>query len=247
MGDEMRLNISMNKRADLELTRRSQAIWISCVCAIFTCPLAKAETAAKQWGLLQTHLSMNKTYIAHEIDSRYELPGDSVPVAGKYKTIVDPNYRQDEPRRILSEPTEAGAVGMKMAPMEFGMGAQWANRPDELFSEVTSIEFITNEQQDGESYSVLRVRTHLTRGNAPVTAKIWVNEKNSRPLRVEGIIEKVPLPGVKQIHFTVTYRADADGRSLPREVTVTYPISIFFHSGVVLFQHNLSDWRRTSQ
>ena len=54
-------------------------------------------------------------FIAYEISSRFELPGDSGPIAGQYKTIVKPTSLKGEPLRALPEQTEAGALGIKMA------------------------------------------------------------------------------------------------------------------------------------
>ncbi|WP_426189700.1 hypothetical protein [Massilia sp. DWR3-1-1] len=209
---------------------------------------ASSRTGTENWEILQHQLSRNRQFIAFEIISRYELPGDEAPMNGQYRTIIKKVLSEGEQLRELSEKTREGDVGVKMGAMNFGIADRFANHPEELFPTATSVDLVGREQRDGEDYIILKIRTLFSKkGNFPLTAKIWILEKNSHPVRVEGVIENVSLPGVKNISFTVKYDDDENGRSFPSEITISYPINIFFHHGKIFFQHTLSSWRNVVQ
>ena len=205
--------------------------------------MAHAQERNDPWLHLQNHLAKNKPFIASEITSRYELPGDDSPTRGTYRTIIQEPSNETEPTRTLSPITKEGELGLKMAAMNFGIAEKFANHPAELFTPYSSVEVLGQENRKGTELIVLQLRSRFSKkGNFPLTAKIWMTGDN-HPVQVEGTIENVPLPGVKNVSFTINYADDENGNSLPKDVVVSYPIKIFIHSGTVLFHHTLSAWQ----
>lgn len=205
-----------------------------------------AQPVAQLWSSMQAKLSSNKPLLAYEIDSTFEIPGDSGRESGKYKEIFTSVPMDDKPRRSISEKSAHSDTGIKYSELDLGLTDNFANHPEQLFSIVDSMEVEGKEKIDGEMYSIVKLRTHHPKGNFPIAASVWISEKDSRPLRVRGIYEKTPIPGMKSLNFSVDYTTDATGRSLPMEVSIAYTISIFFHTGEFAFSHRLTDWRTRS-
>jgi hypothetical protein len=206
--------------------------------------IANAQERNDSWLKVQNHLERNKQFIAHEIISKYELPGDDSPLQGTYRTIVKEELELSDPTRKLSPITNESELGMKMAAMNFGIAEKLANRPAELFTQYSTIEFLGHEKGNGTELNIFQLHSKFSKtGEFPLTAKIWVNQEN-HPVKVEGIIEKMPLPGVKNVYFTIKYEDDRNGNSFPKDIVVTYPIKIFIYSGTVFFQHILSSWKK---
>lgn len=204
-----------------------------------------AQTPEVSWAKMQAILAANKTLTAREINSKYEIPGDSGKVSGSYKTTIAGHDGNGRPVRSLSETSKDAEEGMKMAALDFGIAHQFANYPAELFPTAASYRLVGTEQVNGEPSSIIKIHAQHSKKNLPVTANVWISERNSRPLRVEGWLEKIPIPGVKKVNFSIKYAIDQAGRSLPLEVTVAYTISLFFHTGDLYFSHRLADWQES--
>lgn len=217
------------------------------LCWIGIFSVANAQATDATWALFQTHLQANKGLVAHEIVSRFEVPGDNGRISGAYKTSIQRWDASGEPVRGLAEQSEDGRAGLRIAPLSCSIADKLADHPEELFQSLESLIYLGDQELQGTVWSVMQSRSRLPRGNAQVHAKVWLNPRTGQPNKVEGVIEQVPMPGVKSINFTLKYAADAEGRSLPLDVTVHSTIALFFHSGSVSFTQELGKWRRRSQ
>lgn len=95
---------------------------------------------------------------------------------------------------------------------------------------------------EGRVFSVCQIHSRFVNGRLPITANIWFDLANGTVEKVVGTLEKVDLPGVKTVNFSLIYRTDSEGRSLPAILKVDYTISIFFHTGKVAFSQEFHDW-----
>lgn len=205
---------------------------------------AMAQSSSQlAWDRMQQQLEKNGGVIAYEIASNFELLGDSVPEGGQYSTRVRRLDQNGMPLRELASEGKASVDAYKMDALSLSLAAYAANRPEGFLSAPTSVVLIGDEQINGESTSVYEVRGRIGKGNLPVLAKIWVQQKTDVPVKIEGTIEKLPLPGVKNATFLLRYATSETGLVLPSAFQLKYSISMLFKTGQVTFQQTLSDWK----
>lgn len=220
----------------------------SCACAFAlvtcgACGSAKAQDLAESWARLHEQLGRNKQYVARDITTRYELPGDDAAVIGNYRTTIISADTNGEPMRALAEQTTQGTTGLKLAPMAFGIAENIANRPHELIGAAAPVDIAGQETLDGRRCLIINIAGRFsTKGRFPLSAKIWIGGSDSHPIRIEGSIDKISMPGISKIDFRIDYQDSQDGRSLPKQVSIAYPVKIFFHTGYVSFRHDLAAW-----
>lgn len=192
---------------------------------------------------MQQQLKKNDGLIAYEIASNFELLGDSAPEVGQYSTRVRQLDRNGMPLRELVNTGKESADAYKMDALSLSLAAYAANRPEGFVSSPTSIVRSGDENINGESTSVYEVKGLIGKGNLPVLAKIWIEQKTDAPVRIEGTIEKLPLPGVKNATFLLLYATNESGLVLPSAFQLRYSISMLFKTGQVAFQQTLLDWK----
>ena len=204
---------------------------------------ALAQTPQQTWSLVQAQLALNRTYVAHEIRSRYEMTGGRRPESGQYTTMIKDWDTAGEPVRLLKEQTTAEIEGMKNAVLGLKFGTRIANYPDVLPCTVGGVVLLRTERGEGGSVRVLSTIPDASRAEQRCTLTAWVDEQTSRPLRVEAVFTEFPL-GINSLNVSITYLTDHHGRSLPEEVSVSTTFTLLFKSGKAVFQQTLSDWRK---
>lgn len=211
---------------------------------LLTSPMfSMAQSAQLAWDRMQLQLKKNDGMTAYEIASNFELLGDSAPEVGQYSTRVRQLDQNGTPLRELASDDKESADAYKMNALSLALAVYAANRPEGFLSSPTSMVFIGDEKINGESTSVYQVKGGIGKGNLPVLAKIWIEQKTDAPVKIEGTIEKLPLPGVKNATFLLQYAHSESGLVLPSVLQLKYSISILFNTGQVSFQQKLSDWK----
>jgi hypothetical protein len=202
-----------------------------------------AQSSQLAWDRMQQRLEKNDGLIAYEIASNFELLGDPAPEVGQYSTRVRQLDQHGIPLRELASDDKESANAYKMDALNLSLAAYAANRPEGFVSSPTSIVLVGDENVDGQPTSVYEVKGRIGKGNLPVLAKIWLNQKTDAPVKIEGIIEKLPLPGVKNATFILWYSTNDSGLVLPSAFQLRYSISMFFKTGQIAFMQKLSDWK----
>lgn len=201
-----------------------------------------AASSEESWKRIQQTLNRNAGLVAQRINTHYTLPGDDGPMSGHYLTLAR-LVSKDKVIRELDNETTQSLVGKKFAALDLSIATSLADRPEQLFSTARDFAMVGVEEHSDRSWEILQLRATTRSGSAPITGKIWFDQATGAVWKVQARIDKVPLPGVKIVDVTITYKLDTSGRSLPETVSVAYPISMFFYSGNVAFAQELSDWR----
>ncbi len=97
---------------------------------------------------------------------------------------------------------------------------------------------------DNRTPSLYEVHSRFVNGKLPVTAKIWLDPASGALVKVAGAATNVPTPGIKAINFTLLYRTDSEGRSLPAKLTMDYTITVLFHTAKILFTQEFVNWEQ---
>lgn len=215
---------------------------ILCSALVFAPSLAKAQVPMQAWSQMQQQLARNQGFIARQIDSAFELTGDASPQVGQYSTRVHHVDKNGKPVRELIASSKEAAQAYKMDAMSLSLGVLAANRPEEFLLSPSSIVFVRDEAFDGVAASVYEVKTSVGKGIYPTVAMIWVRQKDATPIKIEGVIDKLPLPGIKKAQFVLRYATASNGLTLPGAIQINYAVSIFFQSGKVSFLQTFSDW-----
>lgn len=204
--------------------------------------VARAQDPMKSWELLQTQLHRNVGLAAAEISSSFEVLGDKVPQTGQYTTRVRQWNKNGEASRQLDGDDEASRRAYKMAALDLSLATRFADKPEELFQTPDSIVSLGETMEEGRVLSVYQVHARFINGKFPITANIWFDSANGTVAKVEGTAEKINLPGMKTVNFSLVYHTDSEGRCLPAILKVDYTITIFFQSGKITFVQNFHDW-----
>jgi len=208
--------------------------------ALVSSPAFSTEQAPRQvWDGMRQQLSKNTGLIAYQIATSFEAPGDDGPETGQYSTRVNQLDKEGNP---LREHVAGDKKSYKFDAMSLSLAILAANRPEEFLLSPSTMVFIRDDMVDGEAASVYEVKSSVGKGTYPVLAQVWIRQ--GMPLKIDGVVEKLPLPGIKKAAFSLLYTTGENGLSLPKSLQVNYTISIFFHTGQVSFQHNFSDWKR---
>ncbi|MYN19534.1 hypothetical protein GTP81_22585 [Rugamonas sp. FT107W] len=206
---------------------------------LFLClAAARGALAAEPWQQLETQLHRNAGLVGNEIATSFELPGDDAPDTGAYRTHILRGEKDGTPAR--SAPEDAGAA--KKSVLALGIAERFANHPEQLLQAPEAIVPLGATTIGQRALSLYEVRSRFPNGKAPVTAKIWLDPASGELLKVAGAVTGIPMPGVKTVYFTVLYRADGEGRSLPATLTVDYTVSMFFHTGKIHFAQEFANW-----
>lgn|GEM_PF-5457347 len=206
------------------------------------CAVAGTKDPMNSWELAEAQLRRNSGLAALQISSSFEVLGDQVPLKGKYTTRALQRNTIGEVSRQLDGSDEASLRAYKMAALDLALATRFADRPEELFQTPDSIVSLGETIAEGKTLSIYQLHTRFINGKFPITATIWVDSENGSVIKVEGTAEKVNLPGMRTVHFSLVYRTDNEGRCLPATLNVDYTISIFFHSGKISFVQNFRDW-----
>lgn len=240
-----------NPSQSLEFFAKAGMVFSACAFTFLTCGAcgsANAQDLAESWAQLQEQLGRNKQYVARDIATRYDLPGDDARVIGSYRTTIISTGTDGQPIRALAEQTTQGTTGLKLAPMAFGIAENIANRPYELIATAAPVDIAGQETLDGRRCLIINIAGRFsTKGRFPLNAKIWIGESDSHPIRIEGSIDKISMPGISKIDFRIDYQDSQDGRSLPKQISISYPVKIFFHTGYVAFRHDIAAWTARSR
>jgi len=218
--------------------------WMVSSALIFVSTLAKAEMPMPVWTQVQQQLARNQGLIAYQIDSAFELTGDAPPEAGQYATRVRQLDKNGKPVRELIASSKEATQAYKMDAMSLSLGNLAANRPEEFLLSPSSMVFVRDEEIDRQAASVYEVKASVGNGNYPAVAMIWVTQKDAIPIKIEGVLEKLPLPGIKKARFVLCYVTGAHGLTLPASIQINYAVSIFFQDGKVSFLQKFSDWEK---
>ncbi|RZT09917.1 hypothetical protein SAMN05216319_1637 [Duganella sp. CF402] len=211
---------------------------------LLACPmLSMAQSSQLPWDRMQQQLKKNDGLIAYEIASNFELLGDSAPEIGQYSTRVRQLDQNGIPLRELDSSGKESADAYKMDTLSLSLAAYAANRPEGFVSSPSSIVLLGDENVNGKPALVYEVKGRIGKGNIPVLAKIWIEQTTDAPVKIEGTIEKLPLPGVKNATFLLQYATSESGLVLPSEFQLRYSISMLFKTGQVAFRQTLSDWK----
>ncbi len=211
------------------------------------CATAQTGTPMKPWDLVEAQLHRNSGLAAAEISSSFEVIGDQVPLTGKYITRVRQWNKNGEISRPLDGSDEASLRAYKMATLDLALATRFADKPDELFQTPDSVAALGETMADGRALSIYQVHARFINGKFPITANIWFDSANGTVVKVEGTAEKVDLPGMRTVNFSLVYRTDSEGRCLPATLRMDYTVSIFFHTGKIAFVQNFYDWVRRPQ
>jgi hypothetical protein len=204
--------------------------------------LAKAEMPMQVWNQVQQQLARNQGLIAYRIDSAFELTGDAPPEVGQYATRVRQFDKNGKPVRELIASSKEATQAYRMDAMSLSLGNLAANRPEEFLLSPSSILFVRDETVDGLAASVYEAKTSV--GKYPAVVMIWVMQKDATPIKMEGVLEKLPLPGIKKVQFVLRYATGLHGLTLPASMQINYAVSIFFQEGKVSFSQKFSDWEK---
>lgn len=210
--------------------------------ALNTASAAPAEDAKTQWEKTNSILLKNSGQVAARITTEFEMPDDDGVRKGAYITLMERAAIDGVPKRPLYEPSPNGDFGIKMAALNFGVAEALANQPEILFHMIESVESGGRVEIDGVACEILAITSRTRSGQKPVTARVCTDPTSGAPRQVDAIVHGTPLPGVSRVTMKITYGLDR-GFSLPRSVSVSYPIAIFFHRGHVTFSHTLESWR----
>lgn len=186
------------------------------------------------WDKVQRQLQKNAGVVAHRIAVRFEVPDDTGRRVGRYQTRIGRWTARGHPVRELVKDSDS-TKAYELATLDLSLAERIANRPDQLFQSPESITVFAE--------GVYAVRTKFIDGSRPVTARIWIDSDTGALQKIEGTMEKVGLPEVASANFSLRYVSDADGRSLPESLSLSYTLSLFFHSGEFSFIEKFSDWR----
>jgi hypothetical protein len=211
---------------------------------LFATPIfSMAQSPQLAWDRMQQQLKKNDGVIAYEIASNFELAGGSAPEVGQYLTRVRQLDQNGIPLRELASDGKQSVDAHKLDALSLSLAVYAANRPEGFVSSPTTIVFIGDENIDGKPASVYEVKGRVGKGDLPVLAKIWIEQKTDAPVKIEGTIEKLPLPGVKNATFLLQYAPSDSGLVLPSAFHLRYSISMLFQAGQVEFLQKFSDWR----
>ncbi|MYM97488.1 hypothetical protein [Duganella vulcania] len=206
--------------------------------------IAAEQSQSEPWSLIERQLHKNLGLAASEITSAFELPGDDGPVAGFYKTHIQQWDKNGTPIRSLLRGDESNERSYKRATLDLSLATRFANHPETLFQRPDLAVTLGTEQLNNRMLDIYEIRSRFTNGTLPITAKIWFDPTNGTLIKVIGTIRDMPVPGVKSANFILTYNTDKDGRSLPAKLQVDYTISLFFHTGKVLFSQEFLRWEK---
>jgi hypothetical protein len=224
----------------------ANAVFIMCALSM-NIPAATAQVQPFGWEAIETALSKNGGMVAAEISSSFQVPGDDGPVSGSYKTRIRGWDKNGIPTRMLDGDGVNSSRAYKMEALDLSFATRIANHPEELFQRPDSMTLLGEETAEKKVVSIYEVRTRFTKGSRPVTAKIWMEHASGTLVKVEGVMEKMSLPGIQSANFSLSYRSDQAGHNLPAALKVNYTISIFFHTGQVEFSQQFSDWQPRPQ
>lgn len=211
--------------------------------AMMACLSAVAsKQIALDWNAVQRQLAKNAGLVSHEIDVRYEIPGDAGPRSGGYRMRVHGWDRQGNPVRELVGQGDEGDED-RMAKLDLSLSERIVNHPDALFETPSEMTALDDRTIDGLPCVGYALHSRLAGGKRPITAQLWLDRKTGALKEVDGTVEKPGLPGVKNVSFVLHYRDDADGRSLPERLELRYDVAIFFNHGTVSFVERFGDWR----
>lgn len=206
---------------------------------LFFCLAAtRGALAADPWQLLETRLHKNAGLVGNEIATHFEMTGDDAPDTGAYRTHILRWEKDGTPARSAPD----GAGNAKKSALALGIAERFANHPEQLFQTPEAIVPLGAATIGQRALSLYEVRSRFPNGKAPITAKLWLDPASGELLKVAGAVTGIPMPGVKTVNFTVLYRADGEGRSLPATLNIDYTVSMFFHTGKIQFAQEFVNW-----
>lgn len=204
---------------------------------------AHADLNDKAWTQYVEYSQARPKVVATRMATSFKVSDDKSPESGTYKSERAPGASGEKPKWVVVDKGNVSESMQKMTTLDLGLAAKVAEHPNDLLEGTTAVERVGSETLGGKEWVILKAHTRLKEGKRPLLAKVWVNPETGQPLKIEGAFEKVPMPGLKDIRFSINYEAAGEAAVLPKLVKFHLAFSILFQSGEMDLAQELSGWK----
>lgn len=203
---------------------------------------AHADINDKAWTQYVEYSQARPKVVATRMTTSYKMSADESPETGTYKSERAAGASGEKPKWVVVDKGNVSESMQKITTMDMGLAAKVAEHPNDLLEGTTAVERVGTETLGGKEWVILKAQTRLKENKRPVVARIWVSPETGQPLKIEGVMEKVPMP-MKDMRFSISYEQAGDATVLPKLVKFHSAFSVMFHSGEMDFAQELSGWK----
>ncbi len=214
---------------------KKSSFWLPLAASFGLMASAHADFNDNAWKQYVAYSKSRPKVVATHMATNYKVDDET----GSYKSERAAGAGGEKPKWVVVDKGNAPEAAIKM---DTGLAAKVAEHPNDLLEETTAVERVGNETLGGKEWVILKAQTRLKEGKRPVVAKIWVSPETGQPLKIEGSMEKVPMP-MKDLRFTISYEQAGDATVLPKLVKFHSVFSIMFHSVELDLAQELSGWK----
>ena len=222
---------------------KHNSCWLPLVACLGMMASAHANTDDKAWKQYLEYSQSRPKVVATKMATAYKIPGESAPDVGSYTSERVVPAEGDKPQWVMVDKSKASANMQKGMRLDMSLAAKFAENPNDVLEPPSSVERVGTEKVGGVEWVILKAQTRLKGSKPPFTAKVWVHPVTGQPLKMEGLLENVPIPGSRNVRFSVSYDQAGAAAVLPKLVSLHYDFSIMFQKGEMDFAQELSGWK----
>jgi hypothetical protein len=205
------------------------------LCLFLASPMSKAGPADPLWLAATETLRASRDLVASEVEfNNVVTDADGKRLDTIRKTTKLSGWRDGEPVRTTVKMVDTEKTGLSELKFESGI----ANHPEEALLDATNIVRAGPGTLDGKTAMLFQL-TGIRR-KRPFTAKVWIDEASSLPLRADYAFKDVPM--TKSMNVSVRFGRDGQARWLPLKVDIDVTVSAMFHQFRVQSAQQLSNW-----
>lgn len=205
------------------------------LCLLLASPMSKAGPADPLWLAATEALRAARGLVASEVESRTVVTdedGNTLDTIEKSTKLS--GWRDGEPVRTTVKMVESQKSGLGELKFEWGI----ANHPEQALADADSIVRAGPAVLDGKTAVLFHVAG--TQRKRPFTARVWIDEASSLPLRADYAIKGIPM--MKSMTYSVVFGRDGQARWLPLKVEAEALVSVPFYQLRMRSAQRLSNW-----
>lgn len=204
---------------------------------------AHADINDKAWKQYVEYSQSRPKLVATRMTTSFKMSEGKDAENGTCKSERVAGASGEKPKWVVVDKGTASESMQNMTTLDVSPAAKVAEHPNDLLEETTAVERVGHETVGGKEWVILKAQTRMKGTKRPVELKIWVNQETGQPLKIEGAFDKVPLPGAKDMRFSINYEQAGDAAVLPKLVKFHFTYSLLFKSSEMDMAQELSGWK----
>ena len=204
---------------------------------------AHADINDKAWKQYVEYSQSRPKLVATRMTTSFKMSEGKDVENGTCKSERVAGASGEKPKWVVVDKGSASESMQNMSTLDVGPATKVAEHPNDLLEETTAVERMGTETVGGKEWVILKTQTRMKGTKRPVELKVWVSQETGQPLKIEGAFDKIPLPGAKDMRFSISYEQAGEAAVLPKQVKFHAAYSALFKSGEMDMVQDLSGWK----